>query len=615
MQDARPTTPQFSATFSRFGVAADHALASRVGASMLREGGNAVDAAVATSFALSVVRPYSCGIGGGGFLLAHSHDGLKGEGGQCTTVLDYRETCPAAINPTFFEQGSAAEDRFASERGGLAVAVPGHVRGMLRALSRWGTREPSDVLAGAIQLAHEGFKADPHYVESCQEIIEWIEARDKATEALLGVACERDGNSAPSAAQLREQRMQRFAWLWKRLLREGKIRVGDRLHFPEQAALLRAIGEQGDKAFYEGACAEAIVRAVSSDKGVLSLQDLSSYEPKLREPFVTSFLGKRVLSMPPPSSGGIVLAQVFAMLEELAPRLRELASKAENHNSAEFIHLVGECCKHAFADRAHYLGDSDFVALELAQLLDPLALRERARTIEIERTRQQHEYGSAIAPPALRGGGTSHLCVVDAKGNAVACTETINLVFGSLLAVPEFGFVLNDTMDDFLTRGGQANAFGLAHAERNRPQPGKRPLSAMTPTIVLDADRSDARAMLLAGASGGPRIISGTLQAILNMLVWKMPAWDAVEKPRFHHQWSPHVLQLEDRLFGTALQAELEKKGHEVGKRQPVAAVQVMQLTRSKGQHGECDAGIDGDCAWQAASDPRKGGAPVGELM
>jgi gamma-glutamyltranspeptidase/glutathione hydrolase len=620
-QDANPTTfaaaptpPRFSALFTRCGVAADHKLASRVGAQVLRDGGNAVDAAVATSFALSVVRPYSCGIGGGGFLLAHFHQGLPREPqGKHSVVLDYRETCPAAIGPNFFESGTLRHDRFATERGGLAVGVPGHVRGMLQALRQWGTREPSDVLAGAIALALDGFEADEHYVESSQEIIEWIEARDAATKAWLASRKAADGPPQPTPAQLRDERIARFPWLWSRLLREGRIAPGDHLRFAEQGELLRRIARDGDGAFYEGPCAQAIVDAASRDGGVLTLADLKAYAPKLRDPFVTKFLGKRVLSMPPPSSGGIVLAQVFTMLDELAPHLLALAADPSQHNSARAIHLVAECCKHAFADRAHYLGDTDFAAVELASLLDEQALRARACAIDLSRTQAQAAYGSHLPPPALKGGGTSHLCVVDRDGNAVACTETINLVFGSLVAVEPMGFVLNDTIDDFLTRAGEANAFGLSHAERNRPQPGKRPLSAMTPTIVLDDDRADARAALLAGASGGPRIISGTLQAMLNMLVWKMPAWDAVQRPRFHHQWSPHTLQLEDGLIATAVQTQLEAMGHEVGRRQPVAAVQVMRRVPARGDHGECDASIDGACHWQAASDPRKGGAPDGD--
>jgi gamma-glutamyltranspeptidase/glutathione hydrolase len=487
---------------------------------------------------------------------------------------------------------------------------------MLTALKKWGTLTPAAALAGAIELAEQGYAADDHYVESSKEIIEWIRAEDSATKAWL-VQQEVAGHQPLlTQAQLAQQRMQRFAWLWDRMLKQGNVRVGDRIELPEKAALLKRIAEFGDSAFYEGACAEAIVRATTKDAGVLTLRDLASYSVREREPFVTQFQGKRVLSMPPPSSGGIVLSQVLAMLEARRDDLARIASDANNHNGADALHLLAECCKHAFADRAHYLGDTDFVPVELAELLNKDALVERAASIDLTRTQAQETYGSKLQAPALKGGGTSHLCVVDEAGNAVCCTETINLVFGSLVAVPEFGFILNDTMDDFLTRANTANAFGLSHAERNRPEPGKRPLSAMTPTIVLDADEPSAKPMLLAGASGGPRIISGTLQAMLNMLVWRMPAWDAVARPRMHHQWSPHTLQLEDGLFGTSVQRELEARGHEVSRRQPVAAVQVMVKRGSN--HGEC-AGSEFEAkptqrsVWQAASDPRKGGAPAGE--
>ncbi|MFO0830667.1 MAG: gamma-glutamyltransferase [Phycisphaerales bacterium] len=567
---AQPSFPQAAA-------AADHGLASHAGLEVLRAGGNAVDAAVAASFALSVVRPYSCGVGGGGFMVVHLRD-HKALGATpdhpVTTAINYRETCPAAVGPDYFE---AITDPDAATRGGRAVAIPGHVAGMLHALEKFGTMPRADVLAPATRLARDGFKVDAHYIESVQDVLEW--ARDGAKDA---------------EAPLNTAKLKRTPFLWTRFLRQGAVKVGDHIALPEQAALLTAIARDGAPAFYTGDTARRIVDAVHHDGGELSLEDLAGFKVQELRPFTTHFAGRTFLGMPPPSSGGIVVAQVLAMLEHRRDDVHRIVQR-HGHNSAEFIHFVAEACKHAFADRARWLGDTDFVNVPLERLLDPVYLRTRADAIREDRTFPQDVYG--MAAPPRDSHGTSHLCVVDAAGNAVACTETINLVFGSLIAVPECGFILNDTMDDFVTRAGHANAFGLEHGARNRPQPGKRPLSCMTPTIVLEDQNPASPVFMLAGASGGPRIITGTLQALLNVLLFDCDALDAVSRPRFHHQWSPHTLQLEDALLQSPVKTALENLGHAVSRRQPVGAVQVIRRKHN---------------AWQPASDPRKGGAPAG---
>jgi gamma-glutamyltranspeptidase/glutathione hydrolase len=563
--------------FPRAAVAADHRLASEAGLEVLRAGGNAVDAAVATSFALSVVRPYSCGVGGGGFMVIHLREharlGATHER-PVVTALNYRETCPAAVGPDAYEH---VQDPDASTRGGRAVAVPGHVAGMLHALETYGTLSRDVVLAPAIRLAREGYAVDAHYVESAKDVFDWL----------------RDAPDAVNPAKVK-----RIPFLWSRFLKDGALRVGDRVSLPEQADLLAAIARDGAPAFYQGTTARRIIDAVHHDGGELSLEDLASFKVQELKPFDTTFAGKTFLGMPPPSSGGIVMAQVLAMLEHRLTDLRRIIA-AHGHNSAAYIHFIAEACKHAFADRARWLADTDFVDVPLAQLLSPDYLRTRADAVREDRTFPQSTYGMALQP--MDDHGTSHLCVVDGAGNAVACTETINLVFGSLIAVPECGFILNDTMDDFITRRGQANAFGLTHGERNRPQPGKRPLSCMTPTIVLDGEGGEHPlahpVSMLAGASGGPRIITGTLQALLNALLFDMPADACVTAPRFHHQWSPHTLQLEDALLATPAKNDLEALGHDVSRRQPVGAVQVIRRAGN---------------AWHPASDPRKGGAPAG---
>ncbi len=574
-------------TFPTSAVAADHALASQAGLEALRLGGNAVDAAVATSFALSVVRPYSCGIGGGGFMMIQ---------GPCTkndgaVVLDYRETAPAVVTQDYFEHN---EDPHASTRSGKAVGVPGTVAGLLEALERFGTLSREQVLAPAIRFARAGFAIDQHYVTSAKDMIAWFKADAREFES----------------------RKQRFAYAWQRFLFDGSPKVGDVLRLPEQAAVLEAIAKQGKEAFYSGPIARAIIDAIHHDGGEMTLDDLASFAPKTRVPFVTRFGEYNVVSMPPPSSGGIVLAQVLSMLETRSVDLHNAIAKG--HNSADYVHLVTECLKHAFADRARWLGDADFVDVPIETMLDPAQLEAAAKKIDLACTKAQDFYG--VAPAPNDPGGTSHLSVVDDKGNAVACTETINLEFGSFVSSPQLGFCLNDTIDDFAVRAGKPNAFGLMQDARNAPAPGKRPLSAMTPTIATRIPRlSEPRELptasdthvaqrhspglesratqIVAGGSGGPRIITATLQSMLNVMLFGMTSEDALAAPRFHHQWSPHTLQLEDALLESPLANALRAKEHDVSKRNPIGTVQLIQ--RKDGQ-------------WNAASDPRKGGVPAG---
>jgi gamma-glutamyltranspeptidase/glutathione hydrolase len=560
----RVTSGEDDPVFAHAAVAADHRLASQAGLEVLKAGGNAVDAAVATSFALSVVRPYSCGIGGGGFMVIRLKDHPRQ--GAVVTCLNYRETAIAKARPDYFEDDP---DPDAATHGGKAVCVPGHVAGLLFALEKYGTMTRQQVMAPAIRLAEQGYAADAHYVTSSKEVIEWIEKDPK--------------------------RAGRFPFLWERLLYKGRVKEGDKVDLREQAVVLKMVAENGADAFYKGPVAEAIVAAVLRDGGEMTLADIASYKVQELAPLVTHFRGNTVLTMPPPSSGGIVLAQVLGMLEVRGEDLG--AAVRAGHNSAPYIHLVAEADKHAFADRARWMGDPDFVKVPVKGLLNPAYIRDRAMSIDLGHTKPIESYGTATPPQDDHG--TSHLCVIDEKGNSVSCTETINLVFGSLVPVPEYGFILNDEMDDFLARKGHANAFGLDHATLNRPEPGKRPLSSMTPTMVIrtGADGRLGDPVLLAGGSGGPRIISGTIEASLNVLVFDMAASEALSKPRFHHQWHPDVLELEEQLAGTSVDKALQELGHATKRRDRIAAVQIIRAVPG---------------GWQAGSDPRKGGVPAG---
>jgi gamma-glutamyltranspeptidase/glutathione hydrolase len=292
-----------------------------------------------------------------------------------------------------------------------------------------------------------------------------------------------------------------------------------------------------------------------------------------------------VLTMPPPSSGGIAQLQILGLLE------RRLTEPPAARASAQYSHLLTESMKHAFADRAEHLADPAYSEVPVTRLLDGAYLDQLASSIAEDRTFDPAHYGPMVPAPA--GGGTSHLSVVDANGMSVACTETINLIYGSLVAVPEFGFVLNDQMDDFTTNPGRPNAFGLRQSEANAPEPGKRPLSSMSPTIVLH----DGRPVIVAGASGGPRIITATTQCVLNCLVFDMSAREAVTAPRLHHQWLPDVLQFEAGYTDIDTRTKLESLGHQLGRRDEIGVVQLLLI---------------GPKGIAAASDPRKGGRPAG---
>lgn len=540
-------------------VAADHALASEAGAEILRAGGNAVDAAVATSFALSVVRPYSSGIGGGGFMIVH----LAGEDERepATYALNYRETAPSAVGPAYYE---SLDNPDASRTGAHAVGVPGSVAGLLYALEQWGTMDRAEVLAPAIRLAEEGFLVDAHYADAASGVI-------------------RRFNDNPDYKT-------RFAFTWQRLLREGELSAGDRIRLPEQAAALRLIASDGASAFYEGPIAEAIVEAIQRDGGVLSAEDLAGYQPVRTEPLRFTFNGLDILTMPPPSSGGVAMAQSMGILE----RLGWAEDPADPLEDPASVHLLIEAMKHAFADRARHLADPSFVDVPTGPLTSETYLDTLAARVDPDATQPPEAYGTAGALP--EDGGTSHFSVVDRWGNAVACTETINTSFGSLLPVPEYGFCLNNEMDDFTT-GDAPNIFGLVQADANRPEPGKRPLSSMTPTIVLD----NGRVVASAGASGGPRIISGTMQVLLRMLWADQSAEEAIGRPRLHHQWSPDVLRLEgdgpSDAWPTDWREAITEYGHEIGWIDTVGNVQAIRWTEDRG--------------WDAASDPRKGGRPA----
>jgi gamma-glutamyltranspeptidase / glutathione hydrolase len=504
-------------------VVADSELASRAGMEILKRGGNAVDAAIATAFALSVVDQASSGLGGGGFMVMYRAKDRK------SFALDFRETAPqAAKRELYMKDGKAIPSLSLS--GALAVAVPGEVAGLIEAHRRFGTLRLPILMAPAIQLATEGFPLD----------------------AALRVAIERQRGN-----------MQRFPDLKRIYMPGGELpKEGEILRQPELATTLRAIAQEGAEVFYNGWIGRAIVEVVQKAGGVMTLDDLKNYKPIWREPLIGSYRNRTVVTMPPPSSGGVALLTMLNVLEGHKLDQRQ-------HNSAGYLHLVVETMKHAFADRAQFLGDPDFVHVPVGKLMaKSYAAWIRGRILP-DKTRPTNFYG--YYSYHAEKGGTTHFSVIDRFGNAVALTQTVNTRFGSKLLAASTGIVLNNEMDDFAIHGDIANVYGLVGNEANSLQPGKRPLSSMSPTIILRAGRPE----LVVGAAGGPRIINATLQTILNVVDFRMPVKAAVEAPRVHHQWLPDRLSLEAKLAAEQKQP-LEQRGHSVREQTALGVVQAV---------------------------------------
>jgi gamma-glutamyltranspeptidase/glutathione hydrolase len=554
-------------------VVAAERLAAAAGLEMLRAGGNAIDAAVATSFALGVTEPYHSGIGGGGFLL------IRLAGGTIV-ALDARETAPAAASADMFVREGVAPD--ASRNGPLAVATPGLALGLEQALARYGTKPLAEVMAPAIRLAAHGFPISLRHARIL-EVWKGMKLHERFPET---AAIQLPPPGTP-------------------------IAPGWKLVQPELAATLRAIARDGSKAFYAGPIAEAIAAEMQRRGGLVTRDDLAGYRTQLREPLRGRYRGLEVVSFPPPSSGGVALVEMLNVLEgfELAPL---------GAGSSAAIHRIAEAMKLAFADRAAYLGDPDFVPVPTAALIDPAyAAKLRARLLPSRWQRAPWTWGraevaievggpglgelpppaarAAPAPPARQDGGTTHLSVTDAAGNAVAITQTVNLLFGSSITAAGTGIVLNDEMDDFSVAPNRPNAFGLVDVQgRNAVAPGKRPLSSMTPTFLL----RDGRVRMVAGSPGGPRIISTVLLAIVNTVDFGMDASEAIAAPRFHHQWVPDELSVEPAIPADVLDA-LRARGH---------VVKVAERNWSSAQV----IAIDPDKGWQlGASDPRSDGAAL----
>jgi gamma-glutamyltranspeptidase / glutathione hydrolase len=504
------------------GIAAEHGmvvaqekLAARAGAEILRQGGNAVDAAVATGFAMAVTYPRAGNIGGGGFMVIHLADRNE------DVAIDYRETAPAAITRDIFLNAEGKPDSDKSRNSALGIGVPGTVAGLALALEKYGSGKftLAQILKPAIDLARDGLPVADDIADTLPDMYRRMSRWPNSARTFSRA----DGSA---------------------------LHEGDTLIQNDLATTLNAIAKQGPRGFYEGAVAEKLVKAVRDAGGIMALDDLKSYQPVIRTPVRGTYRGYDIVSMPLPSSGGIVLLEILNILEGF--QMSDM-----KQGSAASLHAMIEAMKRAYADRARYLGDPAFINAPTVALLDKdYAARQRA-TIDLARATPWAE--AAAVPPQREGSNTTHYSVVDASGNAVSNTYALNFPYGVGLVAEGTGVLLNNELDDFTAAPGASNAFGLVGFEANLPGPGKRPLSSMSPTIVLRSGKP----VLVTGSPGGSRIISAVTQVIVDVIDYKMNIAAAVAAPRVHHQWLPDEVRIE-RGFPDEVLAELKAKGHKL---------------------------------------------------
>jgi gamma-glutamyltranspeptidase/glutathione hydrolase len=541
-----PATPAASrrpVVAARGMVVAPESEAAAVGRSVLRRGGTAVDAAIATAFALAVTYPRAGNLGGGGFLLYRAPDGSH-------AALDFRECAPQALKPALFIDPSGRIDPARSRNGGLAVGVPGTVAGLAAAHKRWGTRPWAELVAPAIRLAEDG-----------------VVISERTAETLSGETVRLAAD--PGAAAI--------------FTKSGApLREGDRFVQKDLAQTLRTIAERGAEGFYDGPVAAAIVNGIVAAGGVMTLEDLARYRAIPRTPLTGTYRGNTIVTFPPPSSGGIVLLQALGMLERFDLR-------ASGAGSALTLHRIAEAERRAFADRTVYLGDPDVVSVPVKGLLDPAYLAARSATILDDRVTPSRRIPPG-SPKAREGINTLHFSIADDRGGAVALSTTLNSWYGAALVAPGTGILLNNEIDDFALGKGVPNQFGLVGGDANAVAGGKRPLSSMCPTIV-ENPAHPARPFLVLGAPGGPTIISSVLQTIVHVIDDGMTLQEAVDAPRIHHQWLPDEILYERRAFTPEVAAGLAKRGHKLTERGPIGNV--------------CAIGLDAEGRYTGAEDPR----------
>ncbi|MGI0106917.1 gamma-glutamyltransferase [Salinimicrobium sp. WS361] len=539
-----PKEPQdFSAPAER-GLTAEHAMvvsarkeASEIGKEIIKQGGNAFDAMVATEMALAVVYPYAGNLGGGGFMVYRLKNGKTG-------ALDFREKAPLGADRNMYLDSLGNADPQKSRFGGLAVGVPGTVAGIFAVHEKFGSLPVEKILAPVIALAQQGFVV-----------------------------------TAKQAAALAHHRNSIIKANHENVLFAQSYEAGDTLKNPALAKTLQRLAAKGREEFYSGETAKELVQFLQEKGGIINMQDLAAYQVKWRDPVTFTYDDLRVISMSPPSSGGIVMGQIMKMI-------RPYPLHEYGHNSLEAIQVITEAERRAYADRGFYLGDSDFVDIPSEMLLSEDYLKERMSSFSFQKATPSSTIGHGNIPVA-ESLETTHYSIVDAEGNAVSVTTTLNGAYGSKLYIEELGFFLNNEMDDFSAKPGVPNMFGLVGAEANSIAPEKRMLSSMTPTIV----EKEGQLYMVLGSPGGSTIITSVMQTILNVTEFGMGMQQAVNAPRFHHQWLPDEVRFEPNGFSETTFNTLQQKGYniEVGESTIIGKVDAILVLPT----GKLEAGAD----------------------
>lgn len=531
-------------------VASQHELASRVGVEVLKKGGNAIDAAIAVGIALAVVYPEAGNLGGGGFMLVRFKDGSS-------TAIDYREMAPKAAHRDIFvdAKGELIRGEGGSTVGYRASGVPGTLAGFELAFKKYGSGKVkwSDLIEPSVKLAAEGYVLTNRLAVLLYNYREWL-------------AKYPDSNRI--------------------FLRNGKYyEEGENFKQPELAQTLTRISKDGAKEFYAGRTAQLIADDMKANNGLITLEDLKNYVAKERVPLKGTYRGHEILSMPPPSSGGIVMLQVLNMLE--GDDIRAMGSGS----SAKF-HVLAEAMRRSFADRAEYMADADFADVPVAKLIDKKYAAERRATIDLEKASASKDIKFGNFSTSSEGTETTHYTVVDAEGTVVSNTYTINDLYGSRVTIKGTGVLMNDEMDDFAARPGRPNLFGLVQGERNKVEGGKRPLSSMTPTIVMTKDGMPWFAL---GARGGPRIISAVIQSVINVIDHDMNIQAAIDAPRIHMQWLPDELAYEMYGISPDTMKILTSYGHKFAQRPGnIASATGIMIDKDGVRLGAIDSRSDG---------------------
>ena len=523
-------------------VVSAHPLASEAGLNILKAGGNAVDAVIATQLALAVVYPRAGNIGGGGFLVYRQNDGT-------ISTLDYREKAPIASERDMYldDNGDVIPEK--STLGHLAAGVPGTIAGLVASSDQHGRLPWSQLVAPAIALASEGFR-------------------------LTQTEADRLNNFREAFLKVNEPTIP--------FIKDSPWKEGDLLVQTDLAQTLTRIQSQGQDGFYNGETADLIIAEMESGGGLITREDLAQYEAVWREPITTDYRGYEIISMPPPSSGGIALAQLFELVEPYPLGDYGFQSK-------EAIHLMVEAERRVYADRAQHLGDMDYFDVPMEMLMDSAYLAQRMSDFTLEYATESDSIAAGNFTIGLESFQTTHISIVDSSGNAASVTTTLNSNFGCKVFVDGAGFFLNNEMDDFSAKPGVPNQFGLIGAEANAIEPGKRMLSSMTPTIVS----KDGDLKIVVGTPGGSTIMTSVFQIIVNVVDFGMSISESVQAPRFHHQWLPDIILVEKGTFSTNLSEELQGMGHEISEVDYIGLVEAISRLQDGTYEGAADRRSD----------------------